>query len=151
MQNVSRPPLIMSNEDRDSVSGTRSDGDHDTDNEPEADFESSLHIAAEGGHSDLIDMLLRSGSAVDEPDSESNTALHRATKNQRLRVVQILLLHGADPNLMNAAGRTPVHIAVSTGSIEIVQTLVRFGGDLNRRARRKSSGIDPRYRELNNV
>jgi ankyrin repeat protein len=143
----------MSNDDKshDSMHNTRSSISHTASQKPDEEFESSLHIAAESGHSDLVDVLLRSGSIVDEPDSESNTALHRATKAQRLCVVQRLLWHGADPNLVNAEGRTPVHIAVSTGSIEIVKTLVRFGGDINRRAKRKGSRIDMacKYRELN--
>ena len=139
----------MSNEDKQSITGTRSDGDNENDDNPMEGFESSLHIAADNGHRDLVDMLLRSGSIVDEPDSEGNTPLHRATNKRKLDVIQRLLRQGADPNLMNTAGRTPVHIAVSTGSIKIVETLLRFGGDLNRRARRKRSRLDSKHGESN--
>jgi ankyrin repeat protein len=106
-------------------------------NNPDDDepFQTSLHIAAERGHEDIVSMLLSSGAAVDDPDSEWNTALHRATRNQKLNVVLRLLKEGANPNAVNTAGWTPVHLAVSAGCIEIVRVLVQHGGDLSKKAR----------------
>jgi len=101
----------------------------------EEPFQTSLHIAAERGHEDIVNMLLASGTAVDEHDSERNTALHRATYNKKLNVVLRLLKDGANPNAVNTAGWTPVHLAVSTGSIDIVRVLVQHGGNLAKKAR----------------
>lgn len=85
----------------------------------------------------MVDMLLRSGAAVDLPDSEANTPLHIAVTSNRMSVLKRLLEHGANPNAKNAAGWTPVHFAVQTGSVEALQALMNHGGDLRKRARKK--------------
>ncbi|PNY25572.1 Uncharacterized protein TCAP_04488 [Tolypocladium capitatum] len=102
----------------------------------EEPFRTSLHIAAEGGHDSMVDMLLTSGHiAIDESDSDANTALHVAVAGQKLVVALLLLRYGANPNAENAEGWTPVHLAVQTGSLEIVEALVAHGGDLGKKAR----------------
>lgn len=111
----------------------------DSDDGTESDdyYQTSLHIAADGGHDNMVDMLLRSGTAVDQPDSESNTPLHIAVIRNRVSVLKRLLEHGANPNAKNAAGWTPVHFAVQTGSVEALQALMSHGGDLRKKARKK--------------
>lgn len=111
-------------------------GNYNTDiDEPET-FQTALHIAAEGGHDNMIDMLLADGRlAVDERDSNSDTALHVAVAGQKLIVVLRLLSYGASPNAENAAGWTPLHVAVQTGSVDLVEALVTHGGDLSKKTR----------------
>lgn len=111
-------------------------GNYDSDNEQPETFQTSLHIAAEGGHESMVDILLASGHMrVDEPDSEANTALHVAVASRNLAVAMRLLVYGASPNAENAAGWTPLHVAVRTGSVDMVEALVRHGGDLSKKAR----------------
>jgi Ankyrin repeats (3 copies) len=120
--------------DEDTHDDATLEGDCGADNENV--FQTSLHIAAEGGHEGMVDMLLASGRiAIDAYDSDANTALHIAVAGRKLAVTLRLLKYGANPNAENSAGWTPVHFAVRAGSVEIVEALVAHGGDLGRKAR----------------
>lgn len=111
------------------------DSDHDSEFSHDEPHQSALHIAAEGGHEALVDMLLDSGLDVDVLDSEAETPLHRASRHGMAAVGRKLLQRGAKPNSVNLTGWTPVHLAVSAGSADLVKCLVEHGGDISKKAR----------------
>jgi len=69
---------------------------------------SMLMAAATDGHSDLVELLLRSGAEVDAqyPESGCQTALMRACAGLHFAVVQQLLAAGATMDLTDAQGQT---------------------------------------------
>ncbi|QJT94336.1 ankyrin repeat domain-containing protein [Wolbachia endosymbiont of Diaphorina citri] len=75
-------------------------------------MQTPLHIAAEGGHSYLLEALLKKGAAVNLADDERNTPLHcvggMGGGEDDKEVIKLLLKAGADINLVNAEGDTPL-------------------------------------------
>jgi len=54
--------------------------------------------AAEGGHVDVVSLLLDRGANIDHIDPECQNALIRASEKGRLEVVKLLVARGADVN-----------------------------------------------------
>jgi ankyrin repeat protein len=77
--------------------------------------ETLLHVAAELGHKDIVDMLLERDkydrALIDKPDSDRNTALHLAAARGHADIVRILLDHGFSPQVKGANGKTPMGYA----------------------------------------
>lgn len=74
-----------------------------------------LHIAAELGHKDIVNLLLEHDkydkSLINKIDGNKNTALHLAAAHGRAEIVSILLDHGFDPNIKGESGKTPMGFA----------------------------------------
>uniref|UniRef100_A0A8C9EXN2 Uncharacterized protein n=1 Tax=Pavo cristatus TaxID=9049 RepID=A0A8C9EXN2_PAVCR len=75
----------------------------------------ALHIAAEYGHSDLINLLLSDGAAINALDSNKDTPLHCACKVGHLNAVNSLInwSQGEKANLLaaNSLKKTPLQVA----------------------------------------
>ena len=108
---------------------------------------SALHIASDGGNSELVELLLKHGASVDVADSDGNTALHLALKHLPPRVTSsqvvamnsvksvpdVLLENKADVNAVNSSGETPLYIAAWRGFSGIVRKMLEVcGGNPNR-------------------
>jgi cytochrome c len=97
---------------------------------------SPLYFAAQGGHLDIVLILLEHGA---EPNAQSNwgTPLHIAARRGHFDVAKPLLRYGADAN---AAGgekdNTPLHEAAEVGAVEIGRLLIDHGADVNARNNR---------------
>jgi ankyrin repeat protein len=74
-----------------------------------------LSVAAEGGNTDVVSILLAAGAAVDAPDTSGMTALMYAARAGHPEVAQILLDHGASTHLRSATGHTALQIAERYG------------------------------------
>lgn len=70
-----------------------------------------LHVAARGGHADVVRLLLEWGARVDAPTAEGQTPLMFAVAARREPVVRLLLDHGANVRATDRAGATPLHWA----------------------------------------
>jgi len=99
-----------------------------------------LHIAAENGCCELVELLLKYGSSIDVTDACGSTALHYAVKNYlpvaiangRKTAVDVLLENGADVNVLNGYGETPLYLAVFIGSLDVVRKMLQtYGGNPN--------------------
>ena len=66
-------------------------------NAADEDSWTALHLAAQGGHAEVVQLLLGAGSAVDAQTSAGATVLHIAAQEGYIEVVQLLLDAGADP------------------------------------------------------
>lgn len=87
-----------------------------------------LHLAAAGGHHEIIELLLADEKFVPDPDvkdSKGQTVLHYAAAEGRVGVLEWFLRHTkVDINATNAAGYTPLHIATKKGMDSSVKALL---------------------------
>ncbi|KAJ4950678.1 hypothetical protein NE237_027510 [Protea cynaroides] len=109
-----------------------------------------LHIAARGGRSDVVKLLVKETKSVDEVvslvtmvNSKKDTALHEALRNHHLfdrkyqpeylDVVKTLIYKNEElPNLINDDGESPVFIAAREGLYDFLEELLscssEYGG-----------------------
>ena len=85
------------------------------------DGQSALHLAADKGASQALELLLQAGANVNAADADGITCLHAAVIAENLPACRILLRHGADPDLADADGDTPRSCAQEDGSDEMKQ------------------------------
>jgi ankyrin repeat protein len=88
----------------------------------------ALHAAAEGGHVEVVQLLLvdKRRVCIDAQDAGGRTGLHLACESGSLPVFQLLIDHGAHPNIGDNNGLRPLHLACYSGSGEMVQRLLQF-------------------------
>lgn len=89
-----------------------------------------LHIAANEGCLDLVDLFLRFGSIVDPRLKNFQTPLHLACKSNNLEIVQSLILSGSDVNSKDIEGNTPSHICAFEGHIDCLRFLLNHSPSL---------------------
>ena len=82
-----------------------------------------LHVAAEYGYSEIVEVLLEHGATPNIRDKDGRTPLHYAAMFGNSKVVEVLLEHGADPNIRNKYGSTPLHYAAAFDYPKIVELL----------------------------
>ena len=92
-----------------------------------------LHMAAEGGHREIVDLLIAKGADINATagaggDGEGWTPLHEAAEEGHKKVVGLLILKGADINVKNGDGRTPLDLAIKHKNAEIADILRKHGG-----------------------
>ncbi len=92
------------------------------------DGETALHIAAREGYSNIVNILLKSGSQVNTQDDSGYeptgyTPLHEAAKFGHVDILNILLEYGADVNLRTVNSRSPLYLAVYNNNVEIIDIL----------------------------
>ena len=88
----------------------------------------SLYIASENGHKEIVDLLLKNGAnpniySIKFPDV---SPLHVASKNGHKEIVDLLLKNGANPNA-KFNGLSPIDFASQKGYKEIVVLLQKHG------------------------
>ncbi|XP_065901883.1 uncharacterized protein [Dysidea avara] len=91
----------------------------------------ALHLAAEGGHVNIVEALISSGAAVNALDKRNWTAVHFAARSARAEVVKTLIISGAKVNACDMRKRTALHLAAEGGHVQVVETLIRLGADVN--------------------
>lgn len=88
----------------------------------------SLHVAAEKGHSKCLRMLVQFSKQVNMTNEDDQTPLHLAAMNGHFYTFSILI--EADSNLMqedDSEGNTPLHLAAGNGHAEAVSVLISQG------------------------
>lgn len=89
--------------------------------------QSALHVAAERGFSEIVEMLLESGLAVDFRDVCGRTPLHLAALYHRVDTADILLDFGADPNARDHWEETPLSLARAQDWLKVIEILLDNG------------------------
>jgi ankyrin repeat protein len=62
---------------------------------------SPLHFAAQYGHAETSEALMRAGISRDARTKVDRTPLHIASQQGHLAIVQLLIAHGADVNAVD--------------------------------------------------
>ena len=84
-----------------------------------------------GKNTELIELLLNKGSAIDATDLQGNTALHWSVYRNNLKLTQIFLKYHANPNILDTVGRTALHWSAYNGNVKITQLLLLSGANVH--------------------
>ncbi len=95
----------------------------------------ALHLFAQSGNAEMVDLLIQNGANVREV-SKGSTALFVASQNGHTQTAFSLIRGGADLNVLNQGGITPLYIASQNNHIEMVDMLLQNGADVNLRCMR---------------
>jgi ankyrin repeat protein len=94
-------------------------------------FSPALKMAAEGGHVDIVKLLLEHGADTSD-QAVLGTALWGAARSCEPNILQLMLDNGAVVNTGRYA-KSPLLQATGCSDVEIVKTLLENGADVNRR------------------
>ena len=78
-------------------------------NEPDADMDRALHLAAETGNATSVELCLKHGALVNTQRATLVTPLHIASMKGDLEIVEILCRKGADLHMKDHEKQTPLH------------------------------------------
>jgi ankyrin repeat protein len=92
--------------------------------------ETPLHLAARGGHIDVVAFLLARGAEVNARNNVHQNPLLYAAYHGHDAVVDLLLDKGADIKEPDRYGRTVLHYPVREGHKNVVEILVNKGMDI---------------------
>ena len=109
------------------------------------DFPSTpLHMAAQRGHKDVVQLLLNAGAECDKTDCWGDTPLHEAAMYNHQHVANVLLDAGADPNVVSwLTGDTPLHKSVLlTDFAGVMELLLERGADPRRHNKKAKTPLD---------
>jgi cytohesin len=74
-----------------------------------------LHLAAAGGHLEVVEALVAAGADLEQPDDFGNVALHYAVRHCHCHLVPLLVTPGnvnmQSEELADSANSTPLHMA----------------------------------------
>jgi serine/threonine-protein phosphatase 6 regulatory ankyrin repeat subunit B len=102
--------------------------------DPHVDGVTALHVAAQGGHLECVNLLIDSGADVTILDEENRTALMLAVKNNHADTAIALLKAGADPNTVYTDEEGQEHNllmdAITVENEEFAKLLAEKGADL---------------------
>eukprot|EP00752_Nemacystus_decipiens_P011529 g10237.t1 len=121
-------------------------GPYDRPRDPRYRRHTLLHLSSACGNTEVVNTLLRWGSAPDvacrEPGDKAYTPLHRAALGGYGEAARVLIKAGADKDARTGgSGATPLHLAARKGHENCVRTLLLTGADKN--SRRGLDGATP--------
>lgn len=91
--------------------------------------EPALYLAVQGGHQNVVKLLLRRRSSdAHIKDENGLTPLMKAARCGHADIVRLLLGKGVDPQTRETNGRTAIQMAVDGGHDEVVGLLLDLGG-----------------------
>ena len=83
----------------------------------------SLHYAATGGHTAIIQLLLEESAYIDTESPNGTTPLMMAARYGNAKAVQLLINEGADLQLKNQLGLTALDFAIQGQRPDAIQLL----------------------------
>jgi hypothetical protein len=89
-----------------------------------------LHLAASGGFTDLVRLLLHHGADARATDAGGWTALHFAAERGDAELASLLCDAGAEPRTSNRVGVSPLHSAAEKDAADVVLVLLRHGAEV---------------------
>nr|XP_024215301.1 receptor-interacting serine/threonine-protein kinase 4-like isoform X2 [Halyomorpha halys] len=91
----------------------------------------AVHLAAEEGNLDVLQLLLDNGADLNEATTSKKKAIHFAAERGHDLCLSWLLLHGADIESKDISWQTPLHKAAAGGHIETVRVLLGNSANLD--------------------
>ena len=95
--------------------------------------ELALRLAAQGGHTDIVKLLLDNGANIDEK-GPGGTAVQKAAAEGHIDTVKLFLNQGANIHEKNDQGLTPIYWASRCNHTEIVKLLLKHGANIDEKA-----------------
>ncbi len=92
----------------------------------------ALCHAIQGGHQDIIHLLLQSKSELAFSDDAGKRPIHYACELGCTDIVYQIIRAGSPVNVADPLGTSPLHYAVSGGNSDIVLLLLAEGASINR-------------------
>ena len=89
----------------------------------------AIHLAASGGHLDVVEELIRAGSTLDDVDKVGRSPLMWAVACGYVEIVKLLLQAGA--SVATQGKRHALHEACKRGFHELAQLLIDAGAPVN--------------------
>lgn len=103
---------------------------------------SPLHLAAQHGHNQTAEVLLRAGVSRDARTKVDRTPLHMAAQHGHKQVVELLISSGACTNNTDMLNMTPLHWACEHNHVEIVKILLRAGAKIDIKSKFGKTSVD---------
>jgi ankyrin repeat protein len=100
-------------------------------NSPNENGVAPLHVAASGGNTSCVSLLVKLGADANQLDLTGVTPIFLAAWRGHLEVVRVLLRLGADLRIRSRTGKTPLIMAAIGGCAAIVRDLALAGCDRN--------------------
>jgi len=92
-----------------------------------------LMYASIGGHTVVVDQLLRNCAKANSKDRNKETALHHAVRHERVEVARLLLKRGVDAEAKDREGYSALHAAAQIGNVMLVRQLLEHTVSLESR------------------
>ncbi|KAF4617997.1 hypothetical protein G7Y89_g15008 [Cudoniella acicularis] len=89
-----------------------------------------LHLAAQGGHLEVVKLLLDYKEQIDARGPRGETPLHFAACHGKHNVVETLLDFGANKEATNTNGETPLFLAALNGWPDVINKLINHGANI---------------------
>lgn len=103
---------------------------------------SPLHLAAQHGHAQTAEVLLRAGVSRDARTKVDRTPLHMAAQHGHTRVAELLVTSGASTNNADMLNMTPLHWACEHNHIDIAKILLQAGARHDIKSKFGKTSID---------
>ena len=94
-------------------------------------LQTPLHLAAENGHRELVELLLEKNAKIEAKRRDTQTPLHLAAENGHRELVELLLEKNAKIEAKSKhALQTPLHLAAENGHRELVELLLEKNAEI---------------------
>lgn len=100
-----------------------------------------IHLAANVGNDDIVNILLDAGADVNSTDSRGEAPVHEAVCCGQYSTLGLLIKRGANLNARGSNGRTPLHCVLNKPE-QIAALLIQNGASVNNR---DNNGRTPLY------
>jgi len=103
-------------------------------NEVDQDGYNGLHMAADNGHLEIVNILLDAGADINKVVYDgAMSALHLALSKRNFDIARKLIEAGCDVNLVSQVGVSgpPLHYAIIKENLDMVKLLIEKKADVN--------------------
>ena len=90
-----------------------------------------LHLASQGGHDNVVQLLLQRGATLDRKNDDGETPLISATRNHHNATIKLLLNAGAAIDIKNKCGETALIVATKSGNNALVAMLLHYNANIH--------------------
>lgn len=106
----------------------------EVDAQTEGNHDTALTLACSGGHTELVELLLKFNANIEHRDKKGFTPLILAATGGHMAVVTLLLNHNADIEIQSERTKdTALSLACSSGKFDVVDELLLKGANIEHR------------------